>query len=55
MRLLGTGMLPLTERLKNSIGTRSPRGVRRNRGVSFQMVIDDIYAISRSRLVGRPR
>ena len=25
------------------------------RSVSFQMVVDDIYAISKGRLVGRPR
>ena len=26
-----------------------------NRKVSFQMVIDDVYAIGKGRLVGRPR
>ncbi|NLC25931.1 MAG: hypothetical protein GX777_04820, partial [Fastidiosipila sp.] len=26
-----------------------------NREASFQMVIDDVYAISKGRLVGRPK
>ena len=56
VRLLGTGMLPLTDKLKKSHQERiARRGAHENRGVSFQMVIDDIYAISKGRLVGRPR
>ena len=56
VRLLGTGMLPLTEQLKKFHQDKiATRGVHENRGVSFQMVIDDIYAISKGRLVGRPR
>ena len=34
---------------------RAERGKAENREVSFQMVIDDVYAISKGRLVGRPR
>jgi len=56
VRLLGTGMLPLTETQKQFHQEKiAGRGRHENRGVSFQMVIDDIYAISKGRLVGRPR
>jgi methylaspartate mutase epsilon subunit len=56
VRLLGTGMLPLTDELKKFHQEKiAKRGRHENRGVSFQMVIDDIYAISKGRLVGRPR
>ncbi len=56
VRLLGTGMLPLTEVQKKFHQDKiTQRGRHENRGVSFQMVIDDIYAISKGRLVGRPR
>ncbi|MDD4080601.1 MAG: methylaspartate mutase subunit E [Eubacteriales bacterium] len=56
VRLLGVGMLPLTEAQKKFHQEKiAQRGRHENRGVSFQMVIDDIYAISKGRLVGRPR
>ncbi len=56
IRLFNTGALPLDpdtaafhrERLEQ-------RGRTEGRKVSFQMVTDDIYAISKGRLVGRPR
>lgn len=55
VRLLDTGRLPLSEKLiafhRDMIKRRADA---ENRGVSFQMVIDDIYAISKGRLVGRP-
>ena len=55
VRLLDTGRLPLSEKLiafhRDMIKQRADA---ENRGVSFQMVIDDIYAISKGRLVGRP-
>jgi methylaspartate mutase epsilon subunit len=55
VRLLDTGKLPFNDRLKTFHRDRiAKRGEFENRGVSFQMVIDDIYAISKSRLVGRP-
>jgi methylaspartate mutase epsilon subunit len=31
------------------------RAQKEKRNPSFQMVVDDIYAISKGRLVGRPR
>ena len=56
IRLFNTGALPFDpdtaafhrERLEQ-------RGRTEGRKVSFQMVTDDIYAISKGRLVGRPR
>lgn len=55
VRLLDTAMLPLSDKLK-AFHKRmiQQRAEAENRGVSFQMVIDDIYAISKGRLVGRP-
>lgn len=56
VRLLDTGRLPLTEELKKFHREKiAHRGAHEGRAVSFQMVIDDIYAISKSCLVGRPR
>ncbi len=56
VRLLNTANLPFTEALKNFHKDKiAARGEFEHRGVSFQMVIDDIYAISKGRLVGRPR
>ncbi len=55
VRLLDTGNLPLNGRLKAFHHDMiRKRAEAENRGVSFQMVIDDIYAISKGRLVGRP-
>ncbi|NLE69789.1 MAG: methylaspartate mutase subunit E, partial [Clostridiales bacterium] len=55
IRLLDAGRLPLNDKLiafhQDMIKRRADA---ENRGVSFQMVIDDIYAISKGRLVGRP-
>jgi len=56
VRLLDTGMLPFTQALKEYHRDKiASRASVENRDVSFQMVIDDIYAISKSCLVGRPR
>ena len=56
IRLLDVGRLPLNDKLvayhKDMIKQRADA---EHRGVSFQMVIDDIYAISKGRLVGRPQ
>lgn len=55
VRLLDAGHMPLTERIKKIHKAKiEQRAQAENRGVSFQMVIDDIYAISKGRLVGRP-
>ena len=56
VRILEVGNLPFTDDLKKfhrENWKSVPR--RKNREVSFQMVIDDVYAISKGRLVGRPR
>jgi len=55
VRLLETAALPFNADLKayhrNKIAERAKA---EGRDVSFQLVIDDIYAISKGRLVGRP-
>lgn len=56
VRLLDFGNLPLDAEVKNYHRTRlMERGHMENREPSFQMVVDDIYAISKGMLVGRPR
>jgi methylaspartate mutase epsilon subunit len=55
IRLFDPGKLPLTTELlefhRNKIAARAKF---EKRDASFQMVIDDVYAISKGRLVGRP-
>ncbi len=56
VRLLGTGALPFTQSLKDFHREKIEERARaEHRAPSFQMVTDDIYAISKGRLVGRPR
>jgi methylaspartate mutase epsilon subunit len=56
VRLLDTAALPFTAALKAFHREKiEARAKAERRVVSFQMVIDDIYAISKGRLVGRPR
>ncbi|MCL1965498.1 MAG: methylaspartate mutase subunit E [Firmicutes bacterium] len=56
VRLLDTANLPFSESLKAFHREKiAERAKAEKRDVSFQMVIDDIYAISKGRLVGRPR
>jgi len=56
VRLLDCGRLPFSEELKNfHRGKMEERGRAERRAVSFQMVIDDIYAIGKGYLVGHPR
>jgi len=56
IRLFHRGNLPLSEEIieyeKEKLDIRSRR---EGRDVSFQMVTDDIYAISKGKLVGRPK
>ncbi len=56
IRLLNLGNMPLSQDLvdfhKNKLEERARY---ENRPVSFQMVIDDVYAIGKGHLVGRPR
>ncbi len=56
VRYLDTGRMPFTQALKDFHREKlAHRAQMERREVSFQMVIDDIYAISKSCLVGRPR
>ena len=56
IRILNTGNLPFTKELKDLHAAKiAARAEAENRKPSFQMVIDDVYAIGKGRLVGRPR
>jgi len=56
IRLFNTGALPFDAETAAFHRERlEQRGRTEGRAVSFQMVTDDIYAISKGRLVGRPR
>ncbi len=56
VRILNTGNLPFTEDLKKFHADKiQERAKAEKREASFQMVIDDVYAIGKGRLVGRPR
>lgn len=55
VRLIDTGNLPFTPEIKNfHRGKLEDRAVQEKRPVSIQMVIDDVYAIGKGFLVGRP-
>ena len=56
IRILRFGGIPLSEESREFHRTRiTQRGDSEKREPSFRMVIDDIYAISKGRLVGKPR
>ena len=56
VRILNPGNLPFTKELKDFHETKIyERAMAEKRKASFQMVIDDVYAIGKGRLVGRPR
>ncbi len=56
IRFLDFGNLPFTQKIKNfHLKKLQERAAFERRDISFQMVIDDIYAVSKGRLVGRPR
>ena len=56
VRFLDCANLPFTKELVDFHRKKlEDRGAYENRPVSFQMVIDDIYAISKGHLVGRPK
>ena len=56
VRILNPGNLPFSKELKDfHAGKIAERAEAENRKPSFQMVIDDVYAIGKGRLVGRPR
>jgi methylaspartate mutase epsilon subunit len=55
IRILEMGNLPFTKELKDfHAGKLAARSATENRPVSFNMLVDDVYSISRGRLVGRP-
>ena len=56
VRYLNTGDLPLPDDVKAFHEERlAERGQYEDREATFQMVIDDIYAIGKGMLIGRPR
>ncbi len=56
VRILNFGNLPFSQELKDfHIGKIEERANYEKRKASFQMVIDDVYAIGKGYLVGRPR
>ena len=56
VRILNMGNLPFSKELKDFHASKiAERAAAENRDASFQMVIDDVYAIGKGRLVGRPR
>ena len=56
VRILNTGNLPFTQELKDFHKEMiEERAKAEARDASFQMVIDDVYAIGKGRLVGRPK
>jgi methylaspartate mutase epsilon subunit len=56
VRVLNMGNLPFGKDLKDFHKSKiEERAKAEKREVSFQMVIDDVYAIGKGRLVGRPR
>ncbi|MDF2881968.1 MAG: glutamate mutase [Clostridiaceae bacterium] len=55
VRYLNFGNLPFTEELKNyNTKKLSERAKFENREISFQMTIDDIFAVGKGQLIGRP-
>ena len=56
VRFLDCGGLPFSDDIRSFHAKRlEERGKKEKRAVSFQMVIDDIYAIGKGYLVGRPK
>lgn len=55
VRILEMGNLPFSESLKSFHHDKfAERAAVEHRGISFQMVVDDVYAIGRGHLIGRP-
>lgn len=56
LRFLQKGNLPLDDEMQAfHRGKLQERATAEKRNISFQMVIDDIYAISKGKLIGRPK
>jgi len=55
IRYLDFGNVPLAQDIKDFNRNKlEERGMEENRQVSFKMTIDDVYAVSRGALIGRP-
>ena len=55
VRYLMTGNVPFTKELKDFNRSKlEERGRIENREVSFQMTVDDIFAVGKGKLIGRP-
>ena len=55
VRILEMGNLPFTNHLKDFHADKfQERAALEKRKVSFQMVVDDVYAVGRGHLVGHP-
>ena len=56
VRYLNPAHVPLPRELADyNLGKIEHRAKMEKRKASFQMVIDDVYAISKGRLVGKPK
>ncbi len=56
VRMLNIGNVPFTQELKDFHAAKiNERANAEKRKASFQMVIDDVYAIGKGRMVGRPK
>ena len=56
VRIMNIGSLPFDKEIRVFHAAKMAQRARQEkRKVSFQMVIDDVYAIGKGRLVGRPR
>ena len=56
VRILNIGNLPFSKELQDFHKAKiEERAIAEKRKASFQMVIDDVYAIGKGRLVGRPK
>jgi methylaspartate mutase epsilon subunit len=56
IRIYAKGQLPLSKEIMDYHKSRlEERAKAEKRAITFQMVTDDIYAISKGKLIGRPR
>ena len=55
IRYLMFGNIPFTDEIKDMNREKlAQRAAYEDRGISFQMTVDDIYAVGRGKLIGRP-
>ena len=56
IRILNPGNLPFDKEILDFHRAKiEERAIAEGREASFQMVVDDVYAIGKGRLVGRPK